>query len=82
MAAGDWAAGTKVVLLDVTMQFDGTAANVPTMVRVGYRIHLPSGVAATETRSLAFTPDVTQAANLAGTISALHDTVAASEGVS
>ena len=81
MAAGDWAAGTKVVLLDVAMQFDGTPANSPTMVRVGYRIELPSGTIATGTRSLEFSPDSTQATNLAGTISALHDTVATAEGV-
>jgi hypothetical protein len=82
MAAGDWEPGTKIVMLDLSLIFDHTVANTPISVRAGYRIQMPSGTVLQEVRTFSTELTSDQATNLGGSISALHDIVAAFEGVS
>jgi hypothetical protein len=82
VATGDWAPGTKVELLDVSVLFDGTSANAPVSVRAGYRIVLPSGSVLSDARTINLSPpDAGALAALQPALAALYQLVAASEGV-
>ncbi len=52
MAVGDWAEGTRAVLLESHVTYDGTEANNPTRTQVRYRMRLPSGYVLQDIRAL------------------------------
>jgi hypothetical protein len=80
--AAEWAPGTKVVLLDVTVYFDGTTSNTATTMRAGYSVALPSGKIVPETKIVTLPISPEQLAVLAPSFAALYGLVAGAEGVS